>query len=265
MRGAIGLTAGLLSWLLLPATASADTPEVLREGLADLGEGRLLAADPAQARACFRRAAAHFATAVQQGVRTPGLFLNLGDAHFLADQLPEAIFAFRRGLRLDPDDRTLRANLDYARLRVGLPQGVDKGSPSRGWWSLTAWRRNLALACYVLAIPAFFWVAATRSSRAIAMAVILVVACAALNAYSWALEQKETREAQDHPLVVIRDDQLPLRRGNGPSYAAHPDWPHLPAGLEARRLAERGGWLQIEVPGGAVGWVPRDAALVDED
>jgi len=261
MRGAIGLSAGFLL-LLLPASGWADTQDVLREGLADLGEGRLLASDPAQARACFRRAAAHFANAVQQGVRTPGLFLNLGDAHFLADQLPEAIFAFRRGLRLDPDNRTLRANLDYARLRVALPQGADK---SRGWWSLTAWRRNLALACYVLTIPAFFWVAATRSGRAVATAVILVGACAALNAYDWAIEQRQAREAQDHPLVVIRDDQLPLRRGNGPSYAAHPDWPHLPAGLEARRLAERGGWLQIELPGGAVGWIPRDAVLVDED
>jgi hypothetical protein len=34
--------------------------------------------------------------------------------------------------------------------------------------------------------------------------------------------------------------------------------------MEARLLHRRGGWLQVEFPGGAVGWVPQAAALVDE-
>ena len=30
----------------------------------------------------------------------------------------------------------------------------------------------------------------------------------------------------------------------------------LPAGAEVRELSRRGGWVQVELPGGAVGWLP---------
>src|SRR5262249_2342911 len=50
-------------------------------------------------------------------------FHNLGNAHFLAEQLPEAILAYQHGLKLDPGDAGLRANLDYARARVQYPFG----------------------------------------------------------------------------------------------------------------------------------------------
>jgi hypothetical protein len=33
--------------------------------------------------------------------------------------------------------------------------------------------------------------------------------------------------------------------------------------MEARLLHRRGGWLQVRLPGGEVGWVPHAAALVD--
>ena len=53
----------------------------------------------------------------QRDSASPGAakYYNLGNAYFLADQLPEAILAFQRGLRLDPDDADVRANLDYVR------------------------------------------------------------------------------------------------------------------------------------------------------
>jgi hypothetical protein len=35
-------------------------------------------------------------------------------------------------------------------------------------------------------------------------------------------------------------------------------------GVEARLLFARGDWLQIELAGGEVGWVPRRLVLVDE-
>jgi hypothetical protein len=35
--------------------------------------------------------------------------------------------------------------------------------------------------------------------------------------------------------------------------------------MEARLLYRRGGWLQIELPAGAIGWVPQAAVLVGEN
>ncbi len=63
--------------------------------------------------------------------------------------------------------------------------------------------------------------------------------------------------------MVIREDKLPLRKGNGPSYPANPDLPMLYRGMEARKLHERGPWLQIEFASGEVGWVETAAVLID--
>jgi hypothetical protein len=58
------------------------------------------------------------------------------------------------------------------------------------------------------------------------------------------------------PLVVILDDGVLLRKGDGLAYPPRYDTP-LNRGAEARLLFERGGWLQVELAGGEVGWVPR--------
>jgi hypothetical protein len=54
-------------------------------------------------------------------------------------------------------------------------------------------------------------------------------------------------------VLVLTADEV-LRTGNGPSYPARLDAP-LPRGAEVRERARRGGWVQVELTGGAVGWV----------
>ena len=53
------------------------------------------------------------------------------------------------------------------------------------------------------------------------------------------------------------------RKGDGLAFPPRYGAP-LNRGVEARLLFERGDWLQIELSGGEVGWVPRAYALVDE-
>ncbi len=60
-------------------------------------------------------------------------FYNLGNARFLACQLPEALLAYRHGLRLDPNDAGLRENLDFARSLVPYPPGTH-GRPEVSAW-----------------------------------------------------------------------------------------------------------------------------------
>jgi len=54
-----------------------------------------------------------------------------------------------------------------------------------------------------------------------------------------------------------------LRTGNGTEYPPRLDVA-LPRGAEVRRLFERGGWYQVELSGGPVGWLPREAVVADE-
>jgi hypothetical protein len=62
--------------------------------------------------------------------------------------------------------------------------------------------------------------------------------------------------------VVIARDGVLLRRGNGVVFPPRYDTP-VNRGVEGRLRFERGGWVQIELSGGEIGWVPRAAVLVD--
>ena len=70
------------------------------------------------------------------------------------------------------------------------------------------------------------------------------------------------REAE-RPLVVIARDGVPLARGNGPTYPPNPQLPQLNRGMEARLLHNRGGWVQLQFPGGEIGWLPRQAVVTE--
>ena len=61
--------------------------------------------------------------------------------------------------------------------------------------------------------------------------------------------------------VVTATPDTPFRTGNSSEYPPRLEHP-LPAGVELRRLAERGGWVQVQLNGGPVGWVPRDHIII---
>jgi hypothetical protein len=195
-------------------------------------------------------------------------FFNLGNAHFLADQLPEAILAYHRGLCLDPNDSGLRENLDYARARVHYPFG-ERGRPEEDSWPPWLYRpSSFQLLAVVVLLYGSLWVLATRwfmtRRRALVLRAIVVSILAVVGGFLWVHFENERAWQAQHPLVVVRDDKAPLRKGNGPSYSANPDLPVLSRGMEARKINERGGWLQVQFAGGEAGWVEKSAVLVDE-
>ena len=78
---------------------------------------------------------------------------------------------------------------------------------------------------------------------------------------AWHLVQ-QWRGGPPRPIVVVARDGVLLRKGDGTSF---PPWFETPLnrGVEAELLFERDGWLQIELPGGEVGWVSASEAVVE--
>ncbi|MCI0376694.1 MAG: tetratricopeptide repeat protein [Gemmataceae bacterium] len=195
----------------------------------------------------------------------PAFFLNWGNAAFLGNQLPEAILAYRRGLRLDPGDQRLSDNLEYARAQVHYSFG-DTGKPE----ALPSWLRRLppypillaAFLCYGVALWQWTgWFMHGRRTNCMRGSFFLL--CGLLLAgVLWHQHDCASFE-QRYPLVVVVEDKAPFLKGNGPSYARHPDLPVLARGMEARLLHERGDWLQIQFSTGEIGWIPKSTALVD--
>jgi hypothetical protein len=183
----------------------------------------------------------------------------------LAGDLPRAILAYRKGLRVAPGSRILRECLDAARERVAFQEGSRLGrAPEdlRPAW-LAGMSSGVVFAIAVLAYAAA-WAALTRwlmlrQRLMMLLGVILLLLAAALGGVLFHRERGEP----DRPIVVIAADGVLLRKGNGRWFPPRYETP-LNRGVEAQLLFRRAGWLQIELSGGEIGWVAQSEVVEEE-
>jgi hypothetical protein len=255
----------LLTALLAPAAT--DDAAVLHQAEESFAEGVRRREEPDQARPLFRRSADLFEELRRRGAANPALFRDQGSACLLADDLPGAILAYRRGLRLAPNDRGLQELLAAARAQVVYKQPGAFARPPAP--SLPPWLPRLPLrGALVLTFAAYAlgWLSVARwvmlrrgpwlSLGLTAFAVMALLALAV------AAEEWHERDLDERPVVVIAQDGVLLRKGNGLAYPRRHETP-LNRGVEARLLFQRGEWAQIELSGGETGWVPRGYVLID--
>jgi hypothetical protein len=217
--------------------------------------------DAAAARPWFAKSADLFDFDWSVGPRTPTLALNRGRAHFLAGQLPQAIRAFRDGLELAPWNAELQRALTAARAAVAYPTESDPAErvrpdpPNALRNRVSPWDLFLAATAFALLLTLGL---ARRLTARDGWATPLAVA-GLLGLIAVAAAGITIAADRPGPVLVLTADEV-LRAGNGPSFPARTDAP-LPRGAEVRELARRGGWVQVELPGGAVGWVRESAVL----
>ncbi len=258
------LAASLLTGLLF---AAVDAEAVLSQAEATFREGGRLREWPSQARAQFNAAAEAYGTLQQSGCHNVDLHRNQGNAYLLAGDLPRALLAYRRGLRLSPYDVRLRAALDHARGQVVYPPHSSLGRPAPEHWppwlprpSPTLWFWLAALAYGLGCAAATRWLMVRRGPLPAAAASALGVAI--LASAVMILEERRLQQIVYQPFAVVAEDEVLLRKGNGLGYPLRADVP-LNRGVEAWLLFSKGDWLQVELAGGEVGWLPREYALVD--
>ncbi|HXG13486.1 MAG TPA: BatD family protein [Gemmataceae bacterium] len=260
----------ILGLLIAPHTASAAVTDLdlVARAEAAFREGVRLADDgPAEARRSFREAARLYAELRGRGFCNAALCRNEGNAWLLGGDVARAILAYRRGLRLAPGDHALGEGLAHARDQVVYSSPGSFGRPtgdSRPPWLLRlslGKHLGLALGCYSLGCLALtrWWMTRRPSLPVIGGAALFVAATLGV---LLAIREWQDRQEARYPLVVIADDGVLLYKGNGLAYP-HYETP-LNAGVEARLLFVRGDWLQIELAGGEVGWVPQKYVLRDE-
>src|SRR5215470_19112395 len=80
-------------------------------------EQALASPTPQDAQGYYQQAIAGYEQLIAAGIHNAKLYYNLGNAYFRLNDLGRAILHYRRGLRLEPGNRQLQANLSYARSR----------------------------------------------------------------------------------------------------------------------------------------------------
>jgi hypothetical protein len=268
-RSAARTSAALLVLLLFgrigaqeqAANEPVSEPELLAQAEASFLTGEKDGDKPLEAAQAFARAADLYDGLRRRGINSPDLCRNLGNAALLAGQVGRAVFAFRLGLSLAPNDGGLQANLEYVRGRVQYPSGTRSPEPS--WPTALPEPGILFWQCLCLA----FWGAATvcwvrrfTVRRRTWPAIVLTLA-ALLAAGGIAFAEWQNLQERHYPLAVIARDGTPLYRGNGESYPRHPTLAVVNEGMEARCLVERGDWVQIRFASGQIGWLHKNAIL----
>ena len=223
-------------------------------------EAGLAAEEGSSARAHFRQAARLYREIRDQGIENVDLYRNLANASLCAHDYPLAILAYRRGLALTPYDSELRNNLSLARARC---DGTSL-QPVYDWWPMTiaAWPTSpwlLAIDYGLFLVLCALWVGDWTIPKRTAWLITMGCACMAL---SLALAVRIAREREDRlfPIVIVSEDDILLRKGNGLAYPPQNDVPIF-RGAEARLLAERHGWVKIKLESGQTGWAPRNGIL----
>jgi hypothetical protein len=261
------MSVAILITLLAAAPAQRSDAEILAEAAAAFAEGVRLRDDAGAARPHFRQAAEDFEELRRRGADTAALYRHLGHSWLLAGELPRAILAYRKGLQRWPADYGLRSDLTDARDQVVFPPNTRLGLPPSdqrrlAWVYFGAFPLTVTGALlYTLACICLTGWRITGRHRLFAAALMGLAGTAAA-AVLVAIQVRDAGEARIRPLVVIAEDGVLLRRGDGLRFPQRYDTP-LNRGVEARLLFERDDWLQIELSGGEVGWIPRGYALVD--
>jgi Tetratricopeptide repeat len=228
-------------------------------------EQALISPTPQDARGYYQQAIAGYEQLVAAGIHNAKLYYNLGNAYFRLHDLGHAILYYRRGLRLDPGNRQLQANLNYARSRR-IDQ-IDVSSqhqhaflPQLFFWSdelsvPTQW--TLALVGYCLAwgcaCAHLVWRRATLLWGLGGAAFF----CLIFASSTWLTQSQYTTR----PAGVIVVEEVVVRKGNGESYTPQLPQP-LHAGTEFVVLEARGSWLAIQLDNGTSGWIRRESAAL---
>lgn len=209
--------------------------------------------------ALFGEAERLFAAAADAGAHSADLEANRGNAALQAEQLGDAILAYRRALWLDPAHDRARRNLTHARelLPDGIPKPGDGGLASTFyfWHDRISLDRahSVAAVCFALAAGLFAVTIVRRVPGLRVMAAVLFAAWGALM-LSIALDPDEDGT---NAAVVTVPDAIPRAADsiNAPRLFGEP----LPAGTELRILEDRGDWLQVELWNGRSAWLAASA------
>lgn len=196
-----------------------------------------------------------------EGLESPELYYNLGNAYFRVNELAEARLYYEKALLLDPGDRDTRHNIDYLMTKIEDKILVADTFFLSNWFnavqnlfSSNAWA-TIAIVLFLLlagCMAAFFFsrsVVLKKTSFYIGVVSLVIV----IFANVFAFRQKKKVEYRDTAIIMA---------GSAPIMGS-PDINSkelfiLHAGTKIYITKEDRNWLEIEIDNGSVGWVQRD-------
>ena len=196
------------------------------------------------------------------------LYYNLGCAYYKDGQLSSAILSLERAYRLDPSDSDTRYNLnflaDHTAEKVEQPrsQMLSRILDSvTHWFALPVWM-SLALGSFVIFVLLIFLFTYGRSERkrriGFYAGLVAFVLCIVLNLFVY----RSYRFITDRSEAILTAPVITLQ--SSPDSSSQ-DIAVVHEGHKVRVLDRVGGYAEIRLADGTVGWVPEDTFDIIND
>lgn len=240
-----------------------DSTKTLEQALLNYAEA-LAEPDRDERIAVFARAEYGFASVVSHGSKNAALYTNLGNAALQAEHIGQAVLAYHRALRLDPEAEAAHQNLVH--LRTLLPTWVPHPTSTSGIEPLFFYRRisqgqrsHLAAACFAFAAASLAISVRRREGAWRGLAI--------LGGVAWALILSsvvfDSAEGNRVVAVVTADETYARSADSRLAALAYPD--PLPAGAEVELLEERTAWARVRLANGRDVWVRTSSVTLVAD
>ncbi len=197
----------------------------------------------------------------KEGQEAAGLYYNLGNAYFRSNDVAKAILNYERALLLNPGDKDIRHNIDYANTRIEDKILVADQFVLTSWFlmienlmSSNQWA-VFAIGCFLLlgACLVLFFFSKQVFPKKIAFYTGIVMITFVILANVFSYRQKKEIEHRNSAIVMV----------GSASVHSSPDSNSkelfiLHSGTKVVVLKEDRSWLEIEISDGNVGWIKRN-------
>ncbi len=246
-------------WILVMVLGVFNTSIAQEVNDSLLGETAFAKANTLYTADNYQEAIPLYESILQSGQHSVEVYFNLANAHYKLNQVGPAIYYYEKALQLDPDNKDVLNNLQFAQqLRVDT---VEKGA-SNPWQtglenlvsslSVNNWAYVSIMAAMLAAL--FFILyhyAATAGKKRFMFILSLLLLLVTIGAVSAASVSQQWKENNEQAIVYSAETitRTEPKTSAAASFAIH-------EGTKVTVIEEYENWAKIEVANGSQSWMP---------
>jgi len=195
---------------------------------------------------------------ISDGLSSPELYYNLGNAYFKTNNLPSAILNYERALKYDPGNEDILFNLAVANTRI-----VDKIEILPELFYIQWWKTLKALlspdgwaAVAIISFAMLFVLIAifllTRTISGRKLFFVSGILFLIINIISGIIAWQTTTESRQQNTAIVFTPTLPVK--SSPDFSSI-DLFVIHEGLKVKIIDRIGDWNEIRIANGSKGWV----------
>lgn len=219
-------------------------------------------ANAAYAEGDYQAAIDTYEQILASGETAAELHYNLANAHYKLNHIGPSIYHYEKALQLDPSDRDIRNNLQYAQnMTVDAVEVSEENGFSRWWnallasFSTTGWAISgiVCMVLFVLLFLAYYFSTAPLRKRIFFLSGMAFLFLS-ISAVTLGFVRDEQLRNQNFAIVLAEEVGI-----SSEPNAQGEDLFFLHEGTKVKLLEDYQDWVRIEIANGNQGWIQQQA------